>query len=338
MKTLLILVLTLALLIILFVLWASMAGPHSKERRDLVVNISGDAPALVDEVKVLSWNIAWGYGMGSEGVGYEPKSKEAFIKNLDEMASVIERSQADIVLLQEVDFASDKSHGIDQLEYLANKLKMNRAYALSWDHNYLPFPYWPPSKHFGKVSSGGGILSRFPISENEVVLWKKPEANPWWYNLFYLYRYSQIAQLNINGEKRTVVNSHLEAFDLTNRSEQAKRLKELLAPEKELFIVGGDFNTVPPVAKVKSAFAQDSKEYFEDDPTYEIIASVPGLKDTLSIEEYEKDENKWFTFSTEKPVMKLDYIFVSESVEAKGFEIIQTPASDHFPIRVELKL
>lgn len=338
MKTLLIIVLTLALLLILFVMWAAMPGTHSKKRRDLVVNITEDTPERAKEIKVLSWNIAWGYGMGSEGEGYEPKEKGAFIKNLDEMASVIERSQADIVLLQEVDFASDKSHGIDQLEYLASKLNMNRAYALSWDHNYLPFPYWPPSKHFGKVSSGGGILSRFPILDNKVMLWEKPSANPWWYNLFYLYRYSQIAQLNINGEKRTIVNSHLEAFDLTNRSEQAKRLRELLALENELFIVGGDFNTVPPVAKVKSAFAQDSKEYFEDDPTYERIASIHGIKDSLSIVDYQRDENKWFTFSTARPVMKLDYIFVSESLEAKGFEVIQTPVSDHFPIWVELKL
>lgn len=337
MKVLLVLLLAPLAIFILFAVWASLEGPFGKEKREYIVNVSESSKDEVKKLKVISWNIAWGYGMGSEGTNYVPKSRQSFIDGLNSMAETIKAQNADIVLLQEVDFDSHKSHNIDQLKYLSDKLGMNRAYAVSWDLNYLPFPYWPVSSHFKKVSSGGGILSRFPITDNKVVLWDKPKSNAWWYNIFYLFRYSQIATVRFNGKDNVIVNSHLEAFDKTNRQRQARELSQVLKERESVLVVGGDFNTTPPEAKKQAGF-EDIRDDYAGDSTYGIIASAPGLKDTLSLEDYRSDERKWFTFSSVSLSRKLDYIFVDENVAVKEFEVIQTPASDHLPVSATLEI
>lgn len=321
----------------LFVFWASRESLSAKKYRNKIVNENGSDGGSSEKIKVLSWNIAWGYGIGSEGTGYRPKCKDFFLENLDSMAKVIRDSGADIVLIQEADFDSDKSHNIDQLKYLAEKLGMNRAYALGWDLNYLPFPYWPVQDHFGKVSSGGGVLSKFPILSNDIAHWDKPASNSWWYNLFYLDRYSQFVSIQIKGRKYVLVNSHLEAFDKIQRKKQASKLALRLESAKNLLVSGGDFNTVPRGASRTKGF-EDPRDDYGGDETYGILAGTRGLKDTLALEDYAADETRWFTFSSVKPSRKLDYIFVNQKAKTGELQVIQSPASDHLPIMVEVEL
>ena len=47
------------------------------------------------------------------------------------------------------------------------------AIAISWDKNYVPFPYWPPTAQFGKILSGQSIISRSPIQQNNRIVLEK---------------------------------------------------------------------------------------------------------------------------------------------------------------------
>ena len=298
--------------------------------------------SLADKhIIVMSWNIGFAYGIGSEGSGYQKLPLAEMKKRLDEVSQVIDKYSPDIIFLQEVDFNSDRSHNIDQLAYLANKNGYkNFAYAISWEHNYVPFPYWPIRNQWAKMSSGGGILSRFPISSNEVTLYDKPEVNAWWYNLFYLFRYSQKVSIKIDNHQVELVNNHLEAFDKNTRQQQASELAGKLKKSysNKPLIVAGDFNTTPTGAKMLTGFEDLGDNNYEDDNTYRLVDDLPFLSEIVNLSEYMKNESKWFTFSSVNPDRRLDYVFISEHFEVLHNEIDKTQVSDHFPIISKLKL
>src|SRR5690606_19007578 len=136
-----------------------------------------------DKLKIMTWNMAFAHGLGSEGVGYNKHPKEHYEKNLNEISQFVKDNEVDILLLQEIDFKSERTYFIDQADFISKKTGLSYiAYAPTWDNRYIPFPYWPISKQFGRMNSGGAILSRYPIVDNQVYLFNKPAGNPFWYN------------------------------------------------------------------------------------------------------------------------------------------------------------
>jgi endonuclease/exonuclease/phosphatase family metal-dependent hydrolase len=141
------------------------------------------------------------------------------------VGEVIKETKADIVLLQEVDFDSRRSGNIDQLKVLANITGLRYgAYALNWKAGYVPYPYWHPNRHFGKINSGGAVLSRHLIKINRVTVHPKPESNSWIYNAFYNFRLSQYVEIDFGEKTFAIINNHLEAFNIKNREEQASAM------------------------------------------------------------------------------------------------------------------
>jgi endonuclease/exonuclease/phosphatase family metal-dependent hydrolase len=322
------------------ILW--MAGgiqsPHGYDEAPLDIG-AGETSTSTTTITVVSWNIAWGYGWGSEGSG-KARSKEHFEGSLPRVASAIKAANADIVLLQEIDFDATRSHRMDQLRMIGERTGLRYgAAAPSWVANWVPFPYWPPSEHFGAMSSGGAVLSRWPIASNHVELLEKPGANAWWYNLFYLFRYLQRCEIRAGERTLVVYNTHLEAFDGDNRMEQAEHLKRVIAPTP-LTIFGGDFNTVPPESKVRGGYPDEPTSHHENDRTLETLRKIVGLRDSIPPEIFEKAEQDFMTFPSHAPNRKIDYIFYGE-----GFEVIEArvlkeagEVSDHLPVLVRLRI
>lgn len=337
--------LAIIFLLIVFLFWAAsgIQSPKSYlgeiscfEKQEQLTN--------VDELTIFSWNIGYGQGLGSEGSkGYKKRTEDEFSKVINEMGLIIRQHDPDLVLIQEIDFHSKRSYYQNQFELLKDNLKLPyAAKVISWDAKYIPFPYWPISRHFGKVLSGGVVFSRFPISKNEIVLWEKPSSNPWWYNLYYLFRYSQSVQIKINQKYYWIVNNHLEAFKKINREEQGLGLLQLgnkLNQEGELLAVGGDLNTVPTVASKKSKFAGYPKDNYEADQTLDSILEMNSMKDSVPPMIYSGNEEKYLTFPCDKPDRKLDYLLYNEKHELKEFQVIGAGClSDHLPILIRLKL
>ncbi len=190
-------------------------------------------------LKILTWNISYAHGNGSEGAsGWRRHPALHYENALSAMATLIRNTGTDIALLQEVDFDSSRSHRRNQLDTLARRSGLlHRAPCVSWNLPWVPYPGLNPLNHFGKVRSGGGILSRFPIRNVQTDLLPKPRENPEWYNLLYLHRYFQIVE---TGGLR-ILNLHLEAFSQENRTLHLMRLDERMrdfSPD----ICGGDFN------------------------------------------------------------------------------------------------
>jgi endonuclease/exonuclease/phosphatase family metal-dependent hydrolase len=326
------------LLVVFFLLWASYpwdVSPRTEEGLSGMVATSKDPPENATILTVLSWNIAWGHGQGSEGTAdYLPKDAAAHRAALESIAATIRAVRADVVLLQEIDFGASRSHGTDQLRTLAELARLPYwARAESWRPRYVPFPYWPLSRQFGGMSSGGGVLSRWPIEANQVALLEKPAAQPWWYKLFYPHRYFQRVTISAGATRLKFVNLHLEAFDRPNKALQARRLVKLMKESTPDF-VGGDFNMLPDGAIKRSGFA-NPVDVYENDATAGIIAGA-GMREAVGAATYLQKEDTWFTFPASRPDRRLDYVYFDPKWTLISAEVV-APAdrtvSDHLPFK-----
>jgi len=257
----------------------------------------------VRSFRILTWNLSFGFGVGSASAAFQIPSRESSISKLKAIAEVLIEKKIDIALLQEVDFNSDRSSRIDQLTEVGRLSGLKYcAQALTWKANYVAYPYWPPKSHFGFIRSGGGILSRYPLSGNDVFLYPKPREYSWFYNQFYLFRFTQISSVLLpgkRGEKKIrLFNQHLEAFSKANRQEQAQVLAGLMASQRfknDALVAGGDFNAVPSYATKKSSFADDPRVDFADDTTHSQISTLAGFRELIPEAQYRADEKSYFT-------------------------------------------
>lgn len=291
-----------------------------------------DHPSVI---KVLTWNIGYLYGQGSEGPGYQHRDKEYYESKLSQFAKEIREWNPDILCLQEIDFESSRSADIDQARYLAQKAGYPYvAEAVSWKANYIPFPYWPLKNNFGRMKSGGAILSKYPLKNHSVTLLEKPLSQPWWYNLFYLHRYFQTVTVELGEKNFKIVNLHLEAFDKVDRQKQIKNLVEKIKTDGIDF-VAGDFNMLPASAVKRSKFYNEDN--YENDLSYEGMLAAK-LSEVVPDEIYAKEEKTYFTFPAWAPDRRLDYIYYRPDLKMMRAEVLNSALSDHLPLRATFQI
>ncbi len=286
-----------------------------------------------DGIHVITYNIH--HAAGPEGE-FEPHSRDEQEDFLDAIAE--ELQTADIVALQEVDYDASRSHGIDQLAYLAEAAQFPyTARITTWQKNYVPFPYWPLSGHVGRIHSGQAIMSRFPITSNERVILPQPDTYAWWYNAFYLNRSVQAAEVQIGDDVVLVFNCHLEAFDTPNRQTHGREVVSLVAETGgEHWIVLGDMNALPPEAEQFSGFEDEPDWSGENDQTIEILRDGLG-PEVPGPEVYSDPEDGGATFPALSPSRRLDYIYSSETLPATEARILtEARHSDHLPVAATL--
>lgn len=286
-----------------------------------------------DALTVVAFNI--GYGRGPAGDESGPWTREHIVAHLDGIAGQLRTLNADLAFLQEVDLDAARSHHIDQGAYLADKAAFPFvSCVVTWEKNYVPFPYWPPSRHYGAMKSGQCLLSRFPIKSSTRHRLPQPSSNAWWRNRFYLNRALDVVELDLGGRRVHAINVHLEAFDADNRMDQVQRLIGLLPSlEAERLIVAGDFNALPPEATQKKGFVDEPEADFTNDATLSLMRKVQGLSEAVP-------ETTAFTFPADGPTRRLDYVFFGRAfTRLEGRVVADTPVwSDHLPVMVRLAL
>jgi endonuclease/exonuclease/phosphatase family metal-dependent hydrolase len=286
-------------------------------------------------IKVVTFNLGFLYGQGSEGPGYGPRGKEFFLEKIRTLSQELKSWGPDVIFLQEIDFDSSRSHNINQAEMLAKLAGYPYVVmAPSWKANYIPFPYWPLSRQFGAMNSGGAILSKYPLENGAVHLFQKPASQPWWYNLFYLHRYFQTVEV-VLGEKRLKIgNLHLEAFDIEDRKNQIRFLSEYVK-KRQLHIVAGDYNMLPTGAfKRMKLYGGDN---YENDTSFDLMKSS-GLSEVVPEEIYLENEGKYFTYPAWKPDRRLDYIYYDPALKMMTAEVLPSAVSDHLPLRASFQI
>lgn len=302
-----------------FYFWGS-SGWIDEEDHNRVVEY-GQATPPKDTLTVMTYNLGYLSGMTNNLPLDRPD--ELFKTNLSKARSLIGRVSPDIIGFQEIDFDSHRSNNYNQLDSLNNFYHQGFA-SVNWDKRYVPFPYWPPSLHFGKMLSGQAILSKFPMEKIESVTLEHPSEAPFYYRAFYLDRLVQMANIQIGNTSVKVMNVHMEAFFPETREKQAHEVKALFekhaAQMPVIFL--GDFNSEAPW--VEGA-----------DEVMKIILSSEFCASAISPMGYKKNPNDYNTFSSGDPQKMIDFILYNDNfIEIIEARVISEAGdiSDHLPV------
>ncbi|MGK7926048.1 MAG: endonuclease/exonuclease/phosphatase family protein [Spirulina sp.] len=313
--------------VILFYFWASSGTYPQEKYAEILANEVDGRGEQGDTLTVVTYNI--GYLSGLTNNTAEPRNLELFENNLQTAIQALKPLKPDFIGLQEIDLDSRRSFRVNQVEELAKGLGMkNRAIAVNWDKNYVPFPYWPFSAHFGRLVSGQAVLSRYPIQENDRIVLEKVADNPFYYNAFYIDRLAQVTRIQIQEETVILINVHLEAFDRPTRQKQTQFIQQLLKKylgQYPLLLIG-DFNSPPPSPD-------------RGDPTISQLLEIPEIRAAVPRDRLLSPEAK--TFPADNAIAKIDYIFYSrDRWELLEWRVVTEAqqASDHLPVMAKFRL
>lgn len=322
-----ILLFVLILAFVIFYFWASSATQPRDKLSEIITYTDTPEPLQTQEFfTVMTYNTGYLSGITNNQPVKRP-DKAFFDKNTETFLQLLEEIQPDIIGVQEIDFYSKRSHYINQSRTIAERADYKyAATAINWDKRYVPFPYWPPSRHFGRVLSGQAVLSRWPILSTERIVLSKPKSTPFFYNAFYLDRLIQVVKIKIDGRDLIILNVHLDAIDRETREDQAKRLLNIYHSFKDDYpvLLVGDFNSIPPDASQKQDFPDEPVTDFTNDRTIQFFLEAPGLKAA---------DITTFTFPTDSPTRQLDYIFYThDKIQLINVSVPNIDSSDHLPM------
>ncbi|MEL6160257.1 MAG: endonuclease/exonuclease/phosphatase family protein [Cyanobacteria bacterium J06623_5] len=320
--------------IALFFFWAS-ASTTNPQTHASAADYNAPTARPKDSYTIVSYNIGYLSGLANNTT---ERPDEAFFKANQQRAIVALQSvEPDILGLQEVDISAKRSYDVNQVEALATGLGMGAgAIAVNWDKNYLPFPYWPPAAHFGKILSGQAILSRYPIEKNRRIVLERVAKN-FFYKAFYLDRLAQVAEVTLGEQTLIVISIHLEAFVEETRVNQTRFVRSLSEEYAQNYpvIVLGDFNSALNRGTFITAAGEELGE--RQFSIREMLASEVFAAATPQAAWSGKNA----TFPSNAPEYKLDYIFyTSSTIEALETQVISSAAeaSDHLPLMMKFRL
>ena len=146
-----------------------------------------------------------------------------------------------------------------------------------------------------------------------------------------------------------ILNTHFDAFSqgTDTKKKQVDFVHALLtrfSKERQSWIIGGDFNLIPP-GKAYSLLKEKQKDYYIENTELEILynkyQAVPDFYEANS------DEcNKWFTHFPNHPGViapdrTIDYYFLSDEIFLGKHYVRQQDTleiSDHLPVIIEVKI
>ncbi|WP_421878485.1 endonuclease/exonuclease/phosphatase family protein [Marinoscillum sp.] len=300
-----------------FFFWGS-AGSLDSDQLDSKIVYHPNYKKSKDTLRVMTFNL--GYLSGMTNNLPIDRDEQLFEDNLQKTQSLLNTYSPDVIGFQEIDFAADRSFGYNQLDSLAQGYAT--AYrSVNWDKTYVPFPYWPFSRHFGRMLSGQAILSKYELTEIETITLEKPLNASFLYNRFYLDRLIQIVKLRLDSTEVILMNVHLEAFDKETRLLHGKVVVDLFEKYADRYpvLIIGDFNSEP--------------DYLDDSDVMEMILSANGIASAISQENYEAKSTT--TFPSSEPSKMIDYLLYNPKyLQVVESNVIQEAGeiSDHLPV------
>ncbi len=224
--------------------------------------------------------------------------------NMAAVADLVRSTGADLVLLQEVDQGTRRSGNVDQPAVLAARTGFHVAFGSALDYDG------------GKY--GVAILSRWPILRDTLI---HLPVTPAQQRAGGSHEPRGALHAAIAGPtgRITVINTHLDpSGDDRWRRQEADSIASLVAQARrtsQLVIAGGDFNSTPESA-VQSALRG------------------AGLRDSWM----DCATGDGFSFPADRPIKRIDYLFLTGEIRCSSARVIDTPSSDHRPVLVQLML
>lgn len=248
------------------------------------------------KLRVMSYNIYYGRNYEKDKIVDGRNFINNKILNVMDVGGVIKKYSPDIVGLNEV-------LGIGRLKEFFTDQAKDLAKMLGYNYFYAKAS---DLELGGPI--GNAILSRYPIVSTDVFKIEDPLVKD--EDSLYQSRCILKAEIDIPGG----LNVFVTHYGLANSEKinAVNKTIEVIKGQRRPLIFMGDLNMVPGDKKMI--------------PLYGL------MKDTATTE---KDE-KHFTFPSDNPKYKIDYIFVSEDIDVKEVLIPNETVSDHRPYIVDI--
>lgn len=311
-----------------------------------IVGDPGQTMPTEGEQKIVSYNIGFGayesdYGFFMDG-GTESWawSEERLNANLDNIAAFLQKQNADLYILQEVDRDSTRSYHVDELVPMINAVDGDIAY--TWAQNYdSPFLFYPFTQPHGKSVSGLLTMSPFTITQSDRVELPIENTLMKFLDLDRCYCKNRIAL--DNGKELVLYDFHLSAYtsDGTIANEQLHIILDDMQAEYDkgnYCIAGGDFNK-DLLGGSESIFGKADKEYSWAQPIPE--GMFDGYDVTL-VAPLDKENPVPSCRNADGPyhegqyVLTVDGFMVSGNVEVESSKVLDAgfAYSDHNPVEM----
>ena len=310
------------------------------------------APLLLpgQRLRVVTFNVQFlagtGYHFFYEGGPDTLVARTDIESTAERVGTFIAHSDADLVLLQEVDCGARRTHYLDELALLRGALPaemQNHVAAYYWRSKFVPHP-----KILGPAGTKLVLFSRYRLGKARRYRLPGIPGNPVERDFNLKRAILEVELPFANGESLTILNTHLEAFPKgTNVMERQiqKVLERLdaLGQRNQPWILGGDFNLLPPG---QSALLHPESRGIHREPSeigsiFERYTGVPSVAEATG-----DQRHRCFTFTQRSgasriPVRTLDYFFAAPTVTVERYFVQQEGmlnVSDHLPLIAEFTL
>ena len=283
--------------------------------RTISVYSSANAyPASHDDnrLRIVSFNIAHGRGVADSN--WQGGTQAERLTRLKDIAKLLRVTNGDVVVLNEVDFETSWSGGVNQAEYLAREA----GYPYRVEQRNLDFRVLLWTWRFGNA-----VLSRHPIKHVQVVDLPGYSDSE---TVFAGQKRAFMCDVEINGRTIRVIAAHLCHRSERVRTASAEMLGDLSASSDYPTFVVGDLNSTPtdfPDA-VRDETGRNAMESFDSSGRFQRRPESPPT------------DTREFTFHTFKPTRVIDWILIPPDWKYEKYTVDQSELSDHRLIWAEV--
>jgi len=264
------------------------------------------------QLRIASYNVAHGRGVAKSN--WDGSQRAERTARLARIAELLRRIDADVVVLNEVDFDSSWSNSVNQARYLAEK---------------AGYPHWAEQRNLDlriliwKWRFGNVVLSKYPITDARVV--DLPGYSSWETILAGKKR-GITCDITVGDRLVRVIGAHLSHRSESVRADSATVLADIASTSSVPTIVAGDLNSTAPgfpgsVADPdgKNAIAAlDNAGCFRRLPV-----NQPFTADDL-------------TFHSVKPYTVIDWILIPHDWHFVQYTVELSQLSDHRPVYADV--
>ena len=264
-----------------------------------------------DTFRVAAWNIA--HARGPDGTNNWAGPRE---QRLEDIADLIATWDADVVVLNEVDFDCTWSGRVDQAAYIADRA--------GYPH-YATQRNYDVSLPFFRLRFGNAVLSRWPITRAQRV--QLPHVARWEAMLI---GRKDALRVSIQRDQQLVrmLAVHLDVRDRDVRQDSVPRLARFASNGRPPLVVAGDFNCKlielnglplgPEVRRSAGSRLRDLARLAWVSP--EVQATLGG------------------SFPAAQPNRLIDYILADPELPMTRLKVVNSTLSDHRPLVADLEL
>ena len=282
-------------------------------RVSLHARAGGEVEELpVAQLRVACYNIAHGRGLARSN--WEGGGREERMTRLDRIADLLRRIDADVVVLNEVDFDCTWSNSVNQARHLAEKC----GYPYRAEERNLDFRFLAWKWRFGNA-----ILSRYPIANAEVVDLPGYSA---WETVLAGKKRSILCDVRAGDRTVRVIGAHLSDRSESVRVRSAAALVNCATTSPWPTIVAGDMNSTPPGFPESATDPRgdnaieifDNSERFQRSPMHPPVA-VGDL-----------------TFHSAEPGSIIDWVLIPPDWRFLQYGVESSQLSDHRPVYADV--